>query len=73
MKPFKPKLRGWALAVWGAGAFLLAACATFWLFGDTHRHGAIVAYLAFAAIGPNVLSMALGRRDRSAETGSIGP
>ena len=66
MKPFKPKVRGWALAAWVAGVFLLALCALLWIFGDTHRNGMTVAYLLFAAIGLNFLSMALGRRDRTA-------
>jgi hypothetical protein len=74
MKPFKPKVRGWALVVWGAGLCLLVVAAILWIFGDTYRNGTTVAYLVPTAIGLNFLSMALSRRrDRTPATGSRRP
>jgi hypothetical protein len=67
VRPFKPKLRGWTLVVWGAGVFLLAVAALLWIV-DFHRYNTAVPFLLLGAIALNVLSLALSRRVGTAET-----
>jgi hypothetical protein len=64
VKPFKPKLTGWALAVWGVGGFVIAVAAILWIV-DFHRYGMAVPLLVLTAVGLNLLSMAISRRDRT--------